>query len=47
MGTSQSQSNQLIQLFTDLEIGIRTSRGVVAINPESKILEMVQNIIGK
>jgi hypothetical protein len=47
LGTARSQSNQLLQLFTDLEIGKRTARGVVVANPESIILERVKKLMGK
>lgn len=47
LGTARSQSNQLLQLFTDLKIGTRTGRGVVVTNPDSVILERVKTILGK
>lgn len=47
LGTARSQSNQLLQLFTDLEIGTRASKGTVVINPNSIILERVKTLIGK
>lgn len=47
LGTANSQSNQIIQLFTDLKIGTRMARGVVEINPDSIILERVKTLLGQ
>ena len=47
IGTSRAQCNQIMQLFTDLEIGKRVSRGVVVVNDESIILEVVKALLGK
>lgn len=47
LGTANSQSNQVIQLFTDLKIGTRMARGVVEINPDSIILERVKTLLGQ
>ena len=47
LGTAKSQSNQIIQLFTDLKIGTRSGRGAVMINQESVILHRVKTIMGK
>jgi hypothetical protein len=47
IGTARSQGNQMIQLFTGLEIGKRTARGTVVVNPDSVILERVKTILGK
>lgn len=46
-GTSASQTNQIFQLFTDLEICVRQSKGVMIANPDSIILEEVKKLIGK
>ena len=46
-GTANSQSNQLIQLFTDLKIGTRATRGTLVANPDSVILDRVKTILGK
>jgi len=42
IGTANSQSNQILQLFTQLEIGKRTARGTVIVNEDSVILERVK-----
>jgi len=47
MGTAASQSNQLIQLFTDLEICNRAARGTLIENPDSEILKRVKTLMGK
>lgn len=47
LGTANSQANQLLQLFTLLEIGKRTARGTVVVNEDSTILERVKDILGK
>jgi len=45
--TASSQGNQMLQLFTLLEIGKRTARGTVVLNDDSTIVERVKDILGK
>lgn len=45
--TARSQASQLLQLFTGLEIGVRSSKGVIVANADSVILERVKTLLGK
>lgn len=47
IGTARSQGNQMLQLFTALEIGKRGGRGIVTVNEESVLLERIKTALGK
>lgn len=43
--TARSQGNQMLQLFTALKIGVRTSRGTLVLNEESIIWERLETLM--